>query len=263
MNWLKLQMQYKMLKIKRVAGLVLISLATWFLSACNTKITKTKQILFIGNSYTYRNNMPLLFQEIARSKGENVEVSYITRGKYTFYLHSKRKLIRQALRRNRWDVIVLQGSSLDMLRDSVRLKKRTFPAIKKLVKLIEKRQKQSKVYFYMTWPYQKGDPDSMLLAVDNGYKILKQKYQIPVIPIGKIWRAYTLKYPSSNLYTKDNAHPSFVGSYLVACTMYQSIFNKSARGAPYMSLNSNAETKQIQEFVTEAFQSKQIKNYLK
>lgn len=207
--------------------------------------------------------MPLLFEQIARSKGEHVKVSYITRGKYTFYLHAKRKMIRQALQRSQWDVIVLQGSSRDMLRDSMRLKQRTFPAIKKLVQLIQKKQKQSQVYFYMTWPYQKGDPDSMLYAVDKGYQNLKLKYQIPIIPIGKIWRAYALKFPSSNLYTQDDSHPSFIGSYLVACSMYQSIFKKSVKGAPYLSLNSNSETKRIQQFVHDAFKSNKIKSYLK
>jgi hypothetical protein len=232
---------------------------------------KITRVLFIGNSYTYRNNMPKLFEEIAKSKGDNVSVTHITRGKYTFYLQAKRKKLERALQNEDWDVIVLQGSSRDMLRDSMRFQQKTFPALDKMVGMIHQTQKKVRVYFYMTWPYKHGDrksiqfsnPDSMLMAISNGYSNLRNKYKIPIIPVGKVWRAYSLKYPKSDLYIGDNSHPSFSGSYLVACTMYSAIVGKSPVGASNLSIYNATESAQIQKFVSNQFRKKKFKEYLK
>lgn len=231
---------------------------------------RTTRILFVGNSYTYRNNMPKIFERIAQSKGEEVRVSHITRGKYTFYLHSKRKKLYKALHNQDWDVIVLQGSSRDMLRDSARFMKRTYPALDKMLGMIRKNQKDAKVYFYMTWPYRKGDPkterfsnpDSMLQAVAKGYQNLKSRYNIPVIPVGKVWRSYVITYPEAELYLKDNSHPTYEGSYLVACTMYSAIYGKSPRGANKLAIFNQNEYERIQQFVGKKYRTKEFQYYL-
>lgn len=226
--------------------------------------------MFVGNSYTYRNNMPKLFEQIAKSKGEQVEVTHITRGKYTFYLHSKRLKLYRALHNRNWDVIILQGSSRDMLRDSARFQKKTFPALDKLLGMIQKNQKQAKVYFYMTWPYRNGDrktkryadPDSMLEAVDAGYTNLRNRYKVPVIPVGKVWRSYARLYPDVDLYLKDNSHPSYFGSYLVACTMYSAIFGKSPEGADKLAILNQSEYTKIQQFIQKQYQTPEFQSYL-
>lgn len=215
--------------------------------------------------------MPGIFEKIAQSKGEVVEVSHVTRGKYTFYLHAKRKKLYKALHNQDWDVIVLQGSSRDMLRDSLRFNKRTYPALDKMLGIIQKNQKEAKVYFYMTWPYRKGDPktarfsnpDSMLHAVAAGYKNLKDRYNVPVIPVGKVWRSYVLTYPEAELYLRDNSHPTYEGSYLVACTMYAAIYGKSPLGADKLSISNQPEYERIQRFVGKKYRTKEFQYYLK
>lgn len=232
---------------------------------------KTTRILFVGNSYTYRNNMPEIFERIAQSKGEQVEVSHITRGKYTFYLQAKRKKLYKAFRNQDWDVIVLQGSSRDMLRDSARFNKRTYPALDKMLGIIRENQKDAKVYFYMTWPYRKGDPkterfsdpDSMLSAVAAGYDNLRNRYKVPVIPVGKVWRSYVVAYPEANLYLKDNSHPTYEGSYLVACTMYSAIYGKSPKGADKLAIQNQEAYERIQQFVAKEYRTKEFQSYLK
>lgn len=247
---------------------VLVLLFTCF--SCSES-GKTTRILFVGNSYTYRNNMPKLFEKIAESKGERVEVSHVTRGKYTFYLHAKRKKLHRALTNEKWDVIILQGSSRDMLRDSVRFRKKTYPALDKMIGMIQRKQKDAKVYFYMTWPYRKGDPkterfsnpDSMLQAVASGYENLKARYKVPVIPVGSVWRNYAVKYPESNLYLKDNSHPTYEGSYLVACTMYAAIYGKSPEGAAPLAMRNQEEYKRIQQFIGKQSRTSEFQLYLK
>lgn len=232
---------------------------------------KTTRILFVGNSYTYRNNMPKLFEKIAESKGEQLSVTHITRGKYTFYLQSKRQKLYRALKNQDWDVIVLQGSSRDMLRDSIRFRKRTYPALDKMLGMIQKNQKNARVYFYMTWPYKKGDrtnkqfadPDSMLRAVASGYRNLRKRYKVPVIAVGKVWRNYNIAYPETDLYTEDNSHPSYEGSYLVACTMYSAIYGKSPVGADKLTILNTQEYTRIQRFIAIQLDKRYFKDLLK
>lgn len=248
--------------------LVLVLLLSCF--SCSESQKKTR-ILFVGNSYTYRNNMPKLFEKIAESKGEQVEVSHVTRGKYTFYLQAKRKKLHRALTKERWDVIVLQGSSRDMLRDSARFRTKTYPALDRMLGMIQRTQKNAKVYFYMTWPYRKGDrkierfsnPDSMLHAVAAGYDNLRTRYKVPVIPVGKVWRSYVVKYPEANLYLEDNSHPTYEGSYLVACTMYSAIYNKSPEGAAQLAMQNQEEYKRIQQFISKQYRTPEFQFYLK
>jgi lysophospholipase L1-like esterase len=215
--------------------------------------------------------MPKLFEKIAESKGKQVRVTQITRGKYTFYLQAKRKKLYQALKSRNWDIIVLQGSSRDMLRDSTHFRHKTYPALDKMLEMIRKNQEHAQVYFYMTWPYREGDrtnrqfsnPDSMLRAVASGYRNLGKRYKIPVIPVGKVWRNYTIAYPEINLYTADNSHPSFEGSYLVACTIYSAIYGKTPLGADRLAIFNPGELNRIQQFTGKQINKKYFRDLLK
>ena len=57
-------------------GLAIISYYYFF----KVEDTSTVKVLFIGNSYTYRNSMPDIFEGISISKGKNVEVEHCTLG---------------------------------------------------------------------------------------------------------------------------------------------------------------------------------------
>lgn len=262
--------QRKFRKHFKIFKVFLVALLALQVSCTSGNQRKTRHILFIGNSYTYRNSMPSLFRGIANSKGEKLEVKHVTRGKYTFYHHSKTKAVEKALKYHQWDYIILQGSSRDLLRDSIRMHKRTFPAIEKLLADFRVLQPKAKVFFYMTWPYQNGfsgderyaSDSSMLAGIEAGYADLKQKYKIPVIPVGAIWFHYKQTHPENNLYTRDHAHPSFDGSYLVACVMYQSIFNKSPMGAQKHRLYNKQKSRNIQVFVQKQFYQPDVRAWL-
>lgn len=265
MNWLPLQLLFK----GRFKLVLVALLALGLLTTC-AKSTRTKHILFIGNSYTYRNSMPHLFLRIAQSRGIDLQVKHVTRGKYTFYLQAKRDLIKKALKYQRWDYIILQGSSRDLLKDSIRMKRRTFPAIEQLLANFKSKQPQAKVFFYMTWPYKEGyKPDErfatdslMMEGIQAGYANLKMKYKIPVIPVGKVWYNFKKANPTIDLYVKDRSHPSFEGSYLVSCVMFQAIFKKSAIGAEKHRLYNKHISVDIQKFVHRQFYKKAIHEWL-
>lgn len=200
-------------------------------------------ILFIGNSYTYRNDMPKIFQEIALSKGRNVYVEHCTKGKATLVKQAKRDEVYEAIRSRKWDYIVLQASSRDLIKDSSIIYGKSIPALKKILAEIERTNPKAEKLFYMTWGYRNGfkpvrvadSYPKMTHTVKNGYLKLKEMFNIGVVPVGMAWYKVRQKYEDIVLYVKDGSHPSLKGSYLAACCFYSGIFREKAIGASYFS----------------------------
>ena len=204
----------------------------------------TVKILFIGNSYTYRNDMPYIFEEIALSKGKKVYVEDCTLGKATLAIQSKRFAVKNAISSENWDVVIIQGSSRDFVKDSSIILKKTKPALEKIISAVQKNNPTTKMLFYMTWGYRNGFKpidevntfEKMSNVIEQRYLSLYKTYNIGVVPVGMVWKDVRKKRDEVVLYVKDGAHPSLKGSYLTACCFYSAIFNDSPVGSNYYSL---------------------------
>lgn len=230
--------------MKRYWKLILVILAILPLIVLFWPVDKSKiKILFIGNSYTYRNNMPHIFEEIAISKGKKVFVDECTLGKATLYIHSNRFAVRNAIKSQDWDYVIVQGSSRDFLNEDTLIEKKTLPALEKLISAIQKNNSATKMLFYMTWGYKNGYKplkevdtfEKMANKIRDEYLELYKSYNIGVVPVGMAWKDSRRKRSEVKLYVKDGAHPSLKGSYLAACCFYAAIFNDSPIGSLYFS----------------------------
>jgi hypothetical protein len=208
--------------------IILFSISVLFFFQVTAK--KEINILFIGNSYTYRNHMPKIFEKLAKLNGKSLHVYTNTKGMTSFYRHSKRQNLYKAIAWKKWDYVILQGSSRDMIKDSVTFKTKTIPGLEKLIGAVNSNSKQTKILFFMTWAYQKGygkkSYSEMTKNVKNGYEFLSTNYNIPVVPVGLAWKEVRVTEKKSKLYHRDGAHPSLQGSYLVASCFYVSIFKE-------------------------------------
>ena len=221
---------------------------------------KPTAILFIGNSYTYRNDMPEIFLEIAKSKGKHVVVEHCTQGKATLHIQSKRDELYEKINSRKWDYIIIQASSRDLIRDSVIIYSKTIPSLKKIFSAIKNSNPTAKKLFFMTWGYRNGfkpydDIDSyaaMTRKVKKGYLNLKKMFGIGVVPIGMAWYNVRQKHKDLILYVKDGAHPSLKGSYLTACCFYAGIFKEKAVGSTYYSLLSPRTCRILQRTATQS-----------
>lgn len=199
------------------------------------------KILFIGNSYTYRNNMPTIFENIAISKGKEVYVEECTLGKATLRIQARRNEVKNAIKSEEWDVVIIQGSSRDFIKDSSILVKKTIPALEKIIKAVQANNPATKMLLYMTWGYRNGFKpidevntfEKMSLKIKERYLDLYKTYSIGVVPVGMAWKDVRKKRDEVVLYVKDGAHPSLKGSYLAASCFYAAIFNDSPVGATY------------------------------
>ena len=72
---------------------------------------QTKKILFIGNSYTYVNDLPLLLANVAESVGDSVIYDSNCIGGYTLQLHSTNATTLQKINQGDFDFVVLQEQS--------------------------------------------------------------------------------------------------------------------------------------------------------
>ncbi|MCE2742243.1 MAG: DUF4886 domain-containing protein [Fluviicola sp.] len=199
------------------------------------------KILFIGNSLTYRNNMPTIFEGIAISKGKKVYVEDCTKGKATIFGHSHRNAVKRAIKSQDWDYVIIQGSSRDFIRDSKIIQNKTLPALERIIAMIQKNNPYTKMLFYMTWGYRDGyKPNKeantflkMANKISNQYLNLYKTYDIGVVPVGMAWKDSRKRRGDVKLYVKDGGHPSLKGSYLAASCFYAAIFNESPVGSNY------------------------------
>jgi hypothetical protein len=90
----------------------------------------------------------------------------------------------------------------------------------------------AKPALFMTWAYS--DRPAMTAQLAEQYTIAGNNNDALVIPAGLAFAKALSKDPKIVLYDADKRHPSLLGTYLSACTIYASLYKKSPVGNPYM-----------------------------
>jgi hypothetical protein len=104
----------------------------------------------------------------------------------------------------------------------------------------------------MTWAY--ADKPEMTQQLAEEYTIAGNKNDALVIPAGLAFAKAIAKKPGIQLYVADKRHPSKLGTYLSACTIYGALYNKSPVGLNY-NFGIDPETaKFLQEVAWETVQ---------
>ena len=70
--------------------IIILTLLLSFNSFSQLVTNDSLNILFLGNSYTHMNNMPAIFEHIAKSKGKLVHVEKNTQSGASFKVHTGR-----------------------------------------------------------------------------------------------------------------------------------------------------------------------------
>ena len=197
------------------------------------------QILFVGNSLTYRNQMSQMFQQLAEAGEYEVNVEILCRSgrsleQWADKSSSLGKRFVKKLRSRQWDYVILQEQSLKPLKNPGSMQK----AAASLCRSVRHRGAQP--ILYMTWAHKEGAAFySTSFAVKK--KLNQQKAQesiarvycrvgevngAAVANVGLAFLRCQQHYNSMELYSSDKRHPSREGSYLAACTLYATIFQE-------------------------------------
>ena len=206
---------------------------------------QTKEVLFVGNSYTYGNNLPDLVKQIALSFGDTLIHDSSTPGGATFNVHSTSAQTLSKINQQQWDYVVLQAQSQEPSFPPSQVANDTYPYAAILVDSIESHFSCTEPLFFMTWGRKYGDQQNCqfyppICTYSGMQQRLKESYLEMTIdnnascsPVGMAWKASIAMDSTLNLYISDNSHPSIYGSYLSACTFYSTIFKKNCIGSTY------------------------------
>lgn len=217
-----------------------------------------KKVLFIGNSYTYVNNLPQLLADLALSKQDTVVFDQSVFGGFTFANHCSTAQTWQKIRSNNWDVVILQAQSQEPSFSPAQVMSDTYPYAKQLNDSIKAVNACTEVMFYMTWGRKNGDASNcvnyppvctyagMQARLRESYLMFKDSCKATCAPIGVAWKKHVNLYPTVDLYSTDESHPSIQGSYLAACVLYTSIFKKNCSGASFLGGLTSTEASNIQ-----------------
>ena len=208
--------------------------------------TPPKSILFVGNSFFYYNNsMHSQVLGLARAADaankdayryssvtisgsgfdwHDVDSYFKNIGKYSFV--GDNEIVFNKFK-NPFDAAILNDCSQCPIHP--KLKATFHQYAKKHSDTVRKHGAQP--VFFMTWAYK--DKPEMTEQLAEEYTIAGNKNKVLVIPAGLAFAKAISKRPELEFYKPDKRHPSALGTYLAACTIYASIYGTSPAGLSY------------------------------
>lgn len=95
------------------------------------------------------------------------------------------------------------------------------------------RKNGAKPVFFMSWAY--ADKPEMTAQLAEAYTLAGNENDALVIPAGLAFAQSVAKRPELNLYAPDKRHPSLLGTYLSAATVYASLYRETPVGNAYIA----------------------------
>lgn len=190
---------------------------------------QSDEVLFIGNSVTYFNDMPEIFKNIAASKGKNVSITTHTPGGTGFVNHVDDPALYQKIKSKNYKYVIMQPGTNESAGHSYPISV-TAERGSKIRDSIRKYSPCSKIFLYEI-PYGVPSANEYNVYFTTQQKIkdsitkMSNLMQVEMVPAGESARNYYNSSPDLALHGSYNdIHPGPKGSYLVAASMYSAIF---------------------------------------
>ena len=202
-------------------------------------------VLFIGNSYTFVNDVPGQLVNIASSDPTNntqLTVQSVTKGGIGLKELWEEGTPLRVLNSRQWDYVVLQEQSFWAMFSS------SVSEATHYAKLFDTaiRHSGSQPLLYLTW-IRKPDtnwyvdkstrflrsPDHMFKRLAVRTDELAEKIEARVVPVGVYWLQALQDAPEIELYQTDGSHPSAAGSYLAALSFYKTLTRRPPTGVTW------------------------------
>jgi hypothetical protein len=222
-----------MLSLRRISGLLGATAAVALSTACLELPPSSpqfpnpatgKRVLFIGNSLTYTNDLPIMVQGLADAAGgDSLVIAMVAGPNMALVDHWYRSEARSAIGSGHWDYVVLQQgpSSTVINRDSLRT----------LTVMFAARIKNSggRTVLFSAWPASDRRQDFDRAA--ESYRLAAEDVRGLYAPVANAWIEAWNRNPDLSLYA-DGLHGNVTGSYLAALVIYSTIFQRSPIGLP-------------------------------
>ena len=191
-------------------------------------------VLFIGNSFTYVNDLPGTVARLARAGGESLYTGAVALPNYALIDHTDHPSAAQAtIRRGGWQFVVLQQGPTwpGLCQDTLVL------AAQRLNVPI--RAVGARPVLLMTWPSVGKLP--AMDGVRASYETAAAAVGGLFVPAGEAWGIALAADPTLALYADDQFHPAPLGTLLTALVLYERLTGNDARALP-----ANAVTSAVQ-----------------
>lgn len=180
--------------------------------------------LFVGNSFTARNDVPGMIAGFAEARGDSLEHVLISAGGASLRRHWNKGDAQRALASSSFDVVVLQEQSTLPVKNANRM----FENVRLFDEAI--RSAGARTVLYMTWARQHEPQNQRVIA--EAYAAIGAEIGAAVAPVGLAWERFLAANASPVLHDKDQSHPTFAGSYLAACVLFMALFGQNPVGLP-------------------------------
>jgi hypothetical protein len=182
------------------------------------------KILFIGNSYTYTNEMPQMLQGLAASRQRKIDVAMQAPGGYTLEKHWQDGKAAELIGSRKWDFVVLQEHSQGPVENAKNMKEYAG----KFHELIKKQG--AKTVLFVTWARQ--DKPATQRLITKTYEELAKELGATTAPVGVAWQKALAGNKPFTLHAADKNHPNEQGSYLTACVFFAALIDQKTEGLP-------------------------------
>ncbi len=220
--------------------------------------SKQASVLFIGNSYIYTNDLPLMIDSLAAANGDSLIYSQSTPGGYSLQDHTLNAQTLASIQQRQWDFVVLQEQSQRPSLDPSYVDASVIPYLLYLDSLIKQNNLCTQVVLFETWGRRYGDSsncafypsvctyDGMQSRLRESYKRMADTVQGIMAPVGEAFRNMMQFDSTVVLYDPDNSHPSPKGTYLAACVFNYMFFHRTSNGNTFTAGMTSADVLYLQ-----------------
>ena len=177
---------------------------------------KNFNILFIGNSLTSTNNLPLLVKKYAKLKGKEINTKIIAFPNYAIEDHWNDGQVQKLISSKKYDFVILQQGPSSQI-DGRKMLIESGKKYNSLCKLNE-----VKLCYFMVWPSL--NYYHMFDDVIKNYKDAASVNNSILLPVGRTWKDYIDSTKNNEYYSSDGFHPSIKGSQIAAKIIVEHLF---------------------------------------
>ena len=208
------------------------------------------KVLFIGSSYFSFNDLPQLVKKLIKEEGKDVFIdSRIINGKFLDF-HAGDVTTESKINQQPWDYVILQGVCINAGYPETH--QRIFPpyerhplksSLETLKQKILANNVNTEIIYCMPWAFEDGTTwiagqndtyEDMQKKIYDNVIELARELDIIISPVGWAWYEVLkdtqwLHY----LHLSDYNHPSLSGSYLMARTIYVTLYQERLEDVNY------------------------------
>ncbi|MBF0501701.1 MAG: hypothetical protein HQM09_16300 [Candidatus Riflebacteria bacterium] len=190
------------------------------------------KILFIGNSFTFGHDVPVLFQKIAGTgrPRSSTNITVVAVPRLALNEHWLSTETRALVCNEPWDYVILQDQSTIAFDNPTQMESSISKYVESMVP-----GKRKQVVLFGTW----ADLGSSHLepVITSLYRRCAQKTRSALAPVGSAFIRAQRIFPAPDLFDPDGHHASEYGAWLAAMVIYSTIFGEK----PVLPLTETSE----------------------